>query len=169
VVEMMGAPASCTDRAWAHAIAARGRGVLDRDAGAAHESIEILEALGSPFEAARSRLAGAAVFDGSLRRQTLHEALDGFERLGAEPWAARLRPRLGLDPAPTRAASPLTAAETRVALAIAAGASNREAAERLNVNRRTVEAHLASAYRKLGVRNRTELALQVRESPSRFH
>jgi DNA-binding CsgD family transcriptional regulator len=169
LVAQIGEHASRTDRAWAHAIAARGRGVLDRDAGAAHESIEILEALGSPFEAARSRLAAASVFEGALGRQTLHDALDGFEHLGAEPWAARLRPRLGLDPAPTRTASPLTAAETRVALEIAAGASNQEAAERLNVNRRTVEAHLASAYRKLGVRNRTELALQVRESPNRFH
>lgn len=169
LVDQIGEQATTTDRVWAHAITARGRGVLDRDVGALHESIELLEGLGAPFEAARSRLAAASVFDGSLRRRVLRAALDGFEQLGAEPWAARLRPRLGLDPAPTRTASPLTAAETRVALVVAAGASNQEAAEHLNVNRRTVEAHLASAYRKLGVRNRTELALQVRESPTRFH
>jgi DNA-binding CsgD family transcriptional regulator len=157
-----------TDRGWARAIVARGRGLLDRDVDALDESAAALESLGSPFEAARSRLASAGLVAAASGRSRLIGALDVFEQLGAEPWAARLRPRLGMDPAPTRTASPLTAAETRVALVVAAGATNQEAAERLSLNRRTVEAHLASAYRKLGVRNRTELALQVSESPTRF-
>ncbi len=53
---------------------------------------------------------------------------------------------------------PLTAAEGRVARAVAAGLSNREVADRLRVSAKTVEFHLGNIFRKLGVRNRTELA-----------
>ncbi|WFE62851.1 LuxR family transcriptional regulator [Micromonospora sp. WMMD714] len=52
----------------------------------------------------------------------------------------------------------LTEAEARVATAIANGLSNREAAQRLFVSVKTVEFHLGNIFRKLGVRNRTELA-----------
>jgi DNA-binding CsgD family transcriptional regulator len=53
----------------------------------------------------------------------------------------------------------LTEAERRVAIAVSAGMSNREAAQTLLLSVRTVESHLASVFRKVGVRNRTELAL----------
>ena len=53
----------------------------------------------------------------------------------------------------------LTEAERRVAIAVSGGLSNREAAETLFLSVRTVESHLVSVFRKLGVRNRTELAL----------
>ncbi len=52
----------------------------------------------------------------------------------------------------------LTGAEARVAAAIADGLSNREAAQRLFVSVKTIEFHLGNIFRKLGVRNRTELA-----------
>ncbi|GAA2376346.1 hypothetical protein Cme02nite_09770 [Catellatospora methionotrophica] len=52
----------------------------------------------------------------------------------------------------------LTEAETRVAQAVSGGLSNREAAELLGVSAKTVEFHLGNIFRKLGVRNRTELA-----------
>ncbi len=52
----------------------------------------------------------------------------------------------------------LTAAEQRVADLIVSGATNRDAAAALFVSVRTVETHVASIYRKLGVRTRTELA-----------
>jgi DNA-binding NarL/FixJ family response regulator len=51
-----------------------------------------------------------------------------------------------------------------VAELIAAGATNRDAAAALFVGVRTVETHVASIYRKLGVRSRAELA---RRFPSR--
>ena len=51
----------------------------------------------------------------------------------------------------------LTAAERRVADQIAYGATNREAAAALFVGVRTVETHVASIYRKLGVHTRSEL------------
>lgn len=62
-------------------------------------------------------------------------------------------------PFPVPAGGPtLTEAEARVATAIANGLSNREAAQRLFVSVKTIEFHLGNIFRKLGVRNRTELA-----------
>ncbi|MFI5897656.1 LuxR C-terminal-related transcriptional regulator [Actinoplanes sp. NPDC051513] len=70
------------------------------------------------------------------------------------------RPAYTLPPAlaakPGEAA--LTGAEIRVAVAVADGLSNKEAAERLFVSVKTVEFHLGNIFRKLDVRNRTELA-----------
>jgi len=53
------------------------------------------------------------------------------------------------------AAAKLTARENQVVGRLAAGESNQEIALRLGVSQRTVENHLLSAYRKLGVSNRT--------------
>jgi len=56
-----------------------------------------------------------------------------------------------------RSGAGLTPAEQRVADLIAGGATNRDAAAALFVSVRTVETHVASIYRKLGVRTRVEL------------
>jgi DNA-binding CsgD family transcriptional regulator len=60
--------------------------------------------------------------------------------------------------APKQGEAELTGAEVRVAVAVADGLSNKEAAERLFVSVKTVEFHLGNIFRKLDVRNRTELA-----------
>jgi DNA-binding CsgD family transcriptional regulator len=52
----------------------------------------------------------------------------------------------------------LTGTERRVADLATAGRTNREIAAALHISIRTVESHLSAAYRKLGVRSRTELA-----------
>lgn len=57
--------------------------------------------------------------------------------------------------------SRLTATETAVAVAVGDGLTNKEIAGRLHVSVKTVEFHLGNAYRKLGVRNRTELAVRL--------
>jgi DNA-binding CsgD family transcriptional regulator len=44
---------------------------------------------------------------------------------------------------------------------VAEGATNREAAAALFVTPKTVETHLNSIYRKLGVRSRVELARRL--------
>ncbi|WP_432901454.1 helix-turn-helix domain-containing protein [Micromonospora matsumotoense] len=60
---------------------------------------------------------------------------------------------------PTSSGGPaLTEVEARVATAIANGLSNREAAQRLLLSVKTIEFQLGDIFRKLGVRNRTELA-----------
>jgi DNA-binding CsgD family transcriptional regulator len=52
----------------------------------------------------------------------------------------------------------LTPSERRVAELVAAGSSNREAAQALFVTEKTIETHLGRAYKKLGVRSRGQLA-----------
>ena len=53
---------------------------------------------------------------------------------------------------------PLTSQETRVALLVARGLSNREVAAALFLSPKTVERHLSSVFRKRGFRSRTQLA-----------
>jgi DNA-binding CsgD family transcriptional regulator len=55
-------------------------------------------------------------------------------------------------------AAALTPSERRIAERAASGASNPEIAQALFVTVKTVEMHLSSAYRKLGISRRTELA-----------
>lgn len=52
----------------------------------------------------------------------------------------------------------LTPRELQVAMAVAGGATNREAARALFLSEKTVERHLSAVYAKLGLRSRTELA-----------
>ena len=52
----------------------------------------------------------------------------------------------------------LTPREREIALLAAAGASSRQIAGRLVISVRTVDNHLQSAYRKLGVSRREDLA-----------
>ncbi|MFI2428214.1 ATP-binding protein [Streptomyces sp. NPDC018955] len=57
----------------------------------------------------------------------------------------------------------LTGTERTVAALVASGVTNREAAESLFVTVRTVELHLTSIYRKLGITRRAELAGALHE------
>ena len=62
------------------------------------------------------------------------------------------------------AGAPLTAREEEVARLVAGGATNREVASTLFLSPKTVERHLVNLFRKLEVRNRTELAARLAES-----
>lgn len=55
----------------------------------------------------------------------------------------------------------LTERERAVALAVAEGQTNKEVARRLDITERTVKAHLAAIFRKLGVRDRLQLILRL--------
>ena len=87
-------------------------------------------------------------------------------RAGARRLRAARRPALGREGAselariagraPSR--GELTEAERRIAALVAEGRTNREVAAALFVTEHTVEGALTRAYRKLGVRSRTELA-----------
>jgi DNA-binding CsgD family transcriptional regulator len=59
--------------------------------------------------------------------------------------------------------SALTAAEWRVCRQAAQGQTNREVAQTLFVTEKTVERHLSSAYQKLGIRSRFQLAAAIGE------
>lgn len=71
--------------------------------------------------------------------------------------AARLPRRLGPRSQRRSTATQLTAREREVVDVALRGMSNSAIADELSLSERTVEAHLAAAYRKLGVRSRGEL------------
>jgi DNA-binding CsgD family transcriptional regulator len=60
----------------------------------------------------------------------------------------------------------LTAAEQRVAITVADGLTNKEAAAALFLSVKTIDFHLQGIYRKLAVRSRTELAVRLANRPS---
>jgi ATP/maltotriose-dependent transcriptional regulator MalT len=159
--------ATLTGTAATHALVARCRGLMADDhprhfeeALARHAELDI------PFDTARTHLAYGERLRRDRRRTHAREqlglALEGFEALGARPWAERARGELaaaGVTTAPV--SSPLTGRltprELQVSLAVARGATNREAASALFLSERTVERHLSATYAKLGVRSRSEL------------
>ena len=71
-----------------------------------------------------------------------------------ELYAAGSRPRREALSGPDS----LTPSERRVAELAAAGQSNRDIAQALYVTPKTVEVHLTSAYRKLGIARRSGLS-----------
>jgi DNA-binding NarL/FixJ family response regulator len=96
----------------------------------------------------------------SQARSALARARELAERMGHRPLLAKIErelPRV----AASRSGTDLTATERRVAELIAEGATNRDAAATLFVSVRTVETHVASIYRKLGVRTRAELVRRL--------
>jgi DNA-binding CsgD family transcriptional regulator len=172
------AGAARTGSLWARAAAARCRGLLAPDAefrARFDEALKLLDDLPMPFERGRTLLA----FGERLRRAKqraearppLQEALDAFERLGARPWAERARTELrATGQASGRrsetAAEQLTPHELQIALLVAQGMTNREAAAALFLSPKTIEYHLGQIYRKLDVRGRAQLArLMAMELP----
>ncbi|MGW1556886.1 AAA family ATPase [Streptomyces sp. NPDC002144] len=128
---------------------------LLRDAPAATEP-ELAAAL-----LAQGRLLTAAGERGRAR-ECLREAAERAERLGAlrlrELAEEALREGGARRPALVRTGSgSLTGSELRIARLAADGRTNTEIAGLLHLARRTVETHLTSAYKKLGIRRRGEL------------
>ncbi|MFE8010574.1 LuxR C-terminal-related transcriptional regulator [Streptomyces sp. NPDC057418] len=80
----------------------------------------------------------------------------------AEPAVPRDERRTAAGKSP--AAPPLTEAELRLARLVCEGAGNQEAAARLFLSVKTVEARLTRIHQKLGVRSRARLAAALRHS-----
>ena len=164
------------DRPLAMALVCRGRGMLASGDDADREfeqslGWDLLEP--SPFERAHTQL----VWGEHLRRrrvqgaaaEQLERARSSFERSGAGLWVTRaerelaangkrVRPRRGTE-------IPLTSQERRVTDLVVTGLTNRDVAAHMFLSVNTVETHLRSVYRKLGVSTRTQLAARVHGNP----
>jgi DNA-binding CsgD family transcriptional regulator len=163
------------DRPWALATSSRCRallyaadGNLDDACAAAEKALVEHERLSMPFELGRTLLVLGRLQrrrgERRAARTTLEQALGVFDKLGAPLWAgvvAREIARIGV----RRAPEVLTEGEKRVAALAAHGMTNPEIAARLFMSRRTVEANLARAYRKLGIRSRAELGAVMAKIP----
>jgi len=136
-------------------------GQLDRAAALAEELAARGRALDRPFALATAARARGLVL---AARQTLAQALALFEGLGARLWSARTTAELARIGGRAAATGALTPTERRVAELVAEGRTNREVADLLFLSAKTVAAHLTSAYAKLGVRSRTELAHSLRDT-----
>lgn len=168
--------AARTGLAWPAAVAARCHALLTPGDAADEHFAEALgqhDRVGVPFERARTLLCWGNSRLRRRRRQptgareVLTEALDIFARLRATPWIEQTHAALVAAgaPVPDTAGAPglddLTAQELQVSLGVARGRSNPEIAAALFLSRKTVERHLSTVYRKLGLRSRTELAAHV--------
>jgi len=175
LAEELAARGRALDRPFALATAARARGLVlaargDVDGALAEleRSLAEHDRLGWPFERARTLLAlGVVLRRGKQKRaarQTLAQALALFDGLGARLWSAKTTAELARIGGRAAGTGALTPTERRVAELVAEGRTNREVADLLFLSAKTVAAHLTSAYAKLGVRSRTELAHSLRDT-----
>lgn len=148
------------------------------EAASASEQLEAVtraaDGLGFELEAVWARLDLAAFSaDDSQAISWLEDARRRANRLGAraEERVAeqRLRShgvrvwRRGADGAESGGVDALTEREVEIARLAAEGSTNPEIAELLFLSRKTVESHLSHIFTKLGIRNRTELAMRLSE------
>lgn len=158
-------------RAWIDVTLPRARALILAAAGdpaaalSALDELDLTTASRLPFE-----LACAWLVKGRLHRRLKHrrlaaqafaEARTMFEQVGAPAWAQQASSELARVGPRRRAPGELTATELRVAELAAAGMTNREVAQVTYMSAKTVEAHLASVYRKLGIRSRAQLGARV--------
>ncbi|MFF0273601.1 AAA family ATPase [Streptomyces sp. NPDC004330] len=163
------------DRAYALWLAAEGR--TDEAVLLLTRTAEAFGRAGLPLERGRALIALARVERRRRRRSAAQNALQTaasvFERAGAAPWLALACESpagpAGEGPGPASgseealpALSSLTEAELRLARLVGQGASNQEAAAKLYLSVKTVEARLTRIYQKLDVRSRAQLATALR-------
>ena len=151
--------------------AAHARGLLDRDPLALQAAARGHSRPWAQASAAEDagRMAGTVGLPEA--KSYFQEALAGYERIGAIRDSQRVeralhrfgrsvrRGRRGDRPVSGWAS--LTDAERRVAVTVAAGPTNLEAAALLHLSRHTVDFHLRQIFRKLNLDSRVELAWSV--------
>jgi DNA-binding CsgD family transcriptional regulator len=166
------ARASGTD--WALGLAARSEALLADDQRAEELYVEAVDRLGRTRMAVD--LARAHLLYGEwLRRQRrrldargqLRAAHDLFSDFGMEAFGERARVELEATGEHARRRTvdtlgQLTPQETQISSLVAQGNTNREIAAQLFISPSTVEYHLRKAFRKLGVKSRTQLANRLR-------
>ncbi|MEV7568594.1 helix-turn-helix transcriptional regulator [Streptomyces tanashiensis] len=159
--------------ATARGTAAHAAGLVNADRELLERSVRILATGPRPLAlAAASADLGRVLLTAGDAAATpaLTRAHDLYAHAGADAEADRVRAaperatsrsgrRTGrLRPRPDQGWDALTASERKVARLIAAGHTNRSAAEALVVSPHTVNTHLASIFRKLSVNSRVHLA-----------
>ena len=154
-------------RAWLRATAGR-VALVEGRASEAYEQLAAAAAdlgrLSLPYDAARVRLSAsrAAAATGDLQTALLEarsaeSTLVRLEAAAADEaaaWLAELAGGPATEHAPGQPDSLLTSREVEVLRLVAAGATNREAAMRLQLSPHTVGRHLGNVYAKLGVGSR---------------
>ena len=155
---------------------ARGRGLLASAQGnlalavaELEQALELHDALGQPFERARTLLVLGSTHRRAKRkrpaRDALEMALSSFTALGASLWAERASGELERIGGRRTAASTLTPTERQIADLIAAGRTYRQTADALFISPKTVQWNLSKIYRKLGIRSRAELPARLAAEP----
>jgi DNA-binding CsgD family transcriptional regulator len=159
---------------WALGIKARSSALLADDASADElhvEAIERLQRSSVHIELARAHLLYGEWLRRRRRRidareqlRTAHQLFSGF---GMEGFAERARVELEATGEHVRRRTvdglgQLTPQEAQISRLVAQGNTNREIAAQLFISPSTVEYHLRKAFRKLGVKSRTQLANRVR-------
>jgi len=152
------------------------RGLFNRDQATVAESLKVLQH--SPrlvLRAAGAEGYGTMLLDAGQRAAALRQldaAWDDYDHMGAFARRAtvqRVMRRAGVrrakwvsDHSGSQPRS-LTEAERRVAYLIADGHTDKSAAKVLGISANTVGTHVRSAYSKLGVQSRVQLAKALRE------
>jgi DNA-binding CsgD family transcriptional regulator/tetratricopeptide (TPR) repeat protein len=159
--------------------ALRGAGLAEggaRGLGLLEEAVEVLTNSPAKLEHAKARTELGAALRRANRRSEAREQLRRAAELaticGARPLAARANSELRATGArPRRIAlsgvESLTPSELRVAQMAAEGPTNRDIAQALFITPKTVEIHLSSVYRKLGIGSRAQLPTALAEPSSR--
>jgi DNA-binding NarL/FixJ family response regulator len=161
--------AASSDALWARARLASARALVlgGDEANEQYEEALRLADDGRPFDVARIHLLYGEHLRRARRRTDarveLRAALDGFERLDAEPWAARTRSALRATGETARKRDPstinqLTPQELQIARHVAEGMSNKEIAALLFLSPRTIDSHLRNIFGKLDITSRIQLA-----------
>lgn len=136
------------------------------------EAVAVLEGSSARLELAHALADLGAELSRSGRRTEGRDAQRRAINLARQCGAVALAESAtaGLHAGPGRRArieltgpSALTAAERRVCRQVAEGQTNREVAQALFVTEKTIERHLSSAYQKLGIRSRFQLASAIGE------
>jgi DNA-binding CsgD family transcriptional regulator len=169
VGQQLDRPALIGDACRIDALAAAAAGDLDAAAESARAAVDAHERSPLRPELARSLLTLGRIERRRKARGRARAALRRAQNLAADMGHQTLLAQIEDElprTAAERSGTELTDAERRVAGQIASGATNREAAEALFVSVRTVETHVRSIYRKLGVRTRSELRRTLASTPN---
>jgi DNA-binding CsgD family transcriptional regulator len=141
------------------------RGDLDAALESAEHALALYQTIERPLETASAHLVKGQIHrrlrQKALARTEFTRALAVFNELGASGYAERTQNEI--DRIGGRAAAPLELTETerRVAELAASGMTRAEIATSLFISTHTVAANLTRVFRKLGVRNRIELAARL--------